>query len=61
MLAKRFDTLNPAQARRDVAALQQSLLSLVARQNITRRGKQNATYLTRAKLNESTNHPKRAT
>jgi hypothetical protein len=61
MLAKRYDTLNPAQARRDIAAYQQSLLSLVARQNITRRGRQNATYLSRAKLDESTNHPKRAT
>jgi len=61
MLAKRYDTLNPAQARRDITAYQQTLLSLVARQNITRRSKQNATYLTRTKLDESTNHPKRAT
>lgn len=60
LLAKRFHTINPAQARREVTDLQKTLLAMVAHQNITRRGRQNAVYLSRAKLDESTTHPKRA-
>jgi hypothetical protein len=60
LLAKRFATLNPAQARRDITDLQKSLLGMVAHQNTTRRGKQNAVYLSRAKFDESTTHPSRA-
>jgi hypothetical protein len=60
LLAKRFQTINPAQARRDVTDLQRSLLGMVAHKNTTRRGKQNAVYLTRAKLDESTTRPTRA-
>jgi Integrase core domain len=52
LLAKRFQTINPAQARRDVTDLQKSLLGMVAHKTTTRRGKQNAVYLTRAKLDE---------
>ena len=46
-LAKRFQTINPAQARREVTDLQASLLALVAHKNITRRGQQHAVYLSR--------------
>jgi hypothetical protein len=60
MLAKRYDTTNPAQARREVTDLQRSLLAMVAHKHITRRGKQNAAYLSRTKLDESTTHPTRA-
>ncbi len=60
MLAKRFQTTNPAQLRREIGDLQGDLLNKVRHKNITRRGKQNATYLSRAKLDESTNHAKRA-
>jgi Integrase core domain len=60
LLAKRFDTTNPAQARRDVSDLQKTLLGMVAHKTTTRRAKQNAVYLSRAKLDESTNDPTRA-
>lgn len=60
LLAKRLAGINPAQARRDVTDLQTTLLAMVAHQNTTRRGKQNAVYLSRAKLDESTNQPSRA-
>ncbi|MEJ7741087.1 MAG: transposase family protein [Nocardioidaceae bacterium] len=60
MLAKRFQTTNPAQLRREIGDLQGDLLNKVRHKNITRRGKQNATYLSRAKLDESTTHPRRA-
>lgn len=60
MLAKRYDTTNPAQARREVTDLQRTLLDMVAHKTITRRGKQNAAYLSRTKLDESTTHPTRA-
>ncbi|MDP9143854.1 MAG: transposase family protein [Actinomycetota bacterium] len=60
LLAKRFETTNPAQTRRDVSDLQATLLRMVAHKNITRRGKQNAVYLSRAKLDESTKHHPRA-
>jgi hypothetical protein len=52
MLAKRYDTTNPAQLRRDVTDLQSDLLNKVRRQNVTRRGKQNAVYLSRTKLDK---------
>lgn len=61
LLAKRFQTTNPAQARRDVTDLQKTLLGMVAHKNTTRRGKQNAIYLSRAKQKQSTTHPTRAT
>jgi plasmid stabilization system protein ParE len=54
LLAKRFQATNPAQARREVSDLQKTLLAMVAHKNITRRGKQHAVYLSRAKLDEST-------
>jgi hypothetical protein len=60
LLAKRLAGINPAQARRDVTDLQTTLLGMVAHKNTTRRGKQNAAYLSRAKLDESTNQPRRA-
>jgi hypothetical protein len=60
LLDKQLRTINPAQARRDVTDLQASLLRRVADKNITRRGKQHAVYLSRAKLDESTTKPKRA-
>lgn len=60
LLAKRFQTINPAQARREVTDLQKTLLDMVAHKNITRRGKQSAVYLSRAKLDESTKKPTRA-
>jgi hypothetical protein len=60
MLAKALDTTNPAQQRREVSDLQASLLSMVGHKNVTRRGKQHQVYLTRAKLDESTTHPTRA-
>ncbi len=59
LLAKQFAAINPAQARRDVTDLQRSLLAMVAHKNVTRRNKQNATYLSRAKSDESTTHPRR--
>ena len=51
---------NPAALRRQVSDLQGDLLNKVRHQNITRRGKQNAAYLSRAKLDESTKKPTRA-
>jgi len=60
LLAKRFKTTNPAQQRREITDLQKTLLAMVAHKNTTRRGRQNATYLSRAKLNESTTQPPRA-
>lgn len=50
MLAKRYQATNPVQLRREVTDLQGDLLNKVKRKNITRRGKQNAVYLTRTKL-----------
>ena len=60
LLAKRFQATNPAQARREVTDLQKTLLGMVAHKNITRRGQQHAIYLSRAKLDESTKKPRRA-
>lgn len=60
LLAKKIHTANPAQLRRQVTDLQKTLLDMVAHKNTTRRGKQNAVYLSRAKLNESTTHRPRA-
>ena len=60
LLAKRLHTTNPAALRRQVSDLQGDLLNKVRHQNITRRGKQNAAYLSRAKLDESTKKPTRA-
>ena len=60
LLAKRFTEINPAAQRRQVTDLQGDLLNKVRHKNTTRRGKQNAVYLSRAKLDESTNHPSRA-
>ncbi len=60
MLIKRLDTTNPAQLRREVTDLQGDLINKVKHQNITRRGKQNQVYLSRAKLDESTTNRTRA-
>ncbi len=60
LLAKRLDTTNPAALRREVGDLQGDLLNKVKHKNITRRNKQNAAYLSRAKLDESTKKPRRA-
>ncbi|MGH9251066.1 MAG: integrase catalytic domain-containing protein [Acidimicrobiales bacterium] len=60
LLAKRLHSTNPAALRRQVGDLQGDLLNKVKHQNITRRNKQNAIYLTRAKLDESTTRPARA-
>jgi len=60
LLARRFETTNPASSRRHVTDLQKTLLDMVAHKNITRRGKQNATYLSRAKSDESTTKATRA-
>ncbi len=60
LLVERFDTINPAQARREVTDLQRTLLDSAAHKNITRRGQQHAVYLYRAKLDESTKPPTRA-
>ncbi|MDQ3423762.1 MAG: hypothetical protein M3510_10395, partial [Actinomycetota bacterium] len=60
LLAKRLHTTNPAALRRQVSDLQGDLLTKVKHKNITRRGKQNAAYLSRAKLDESTKKPTRA-
>lgn len=60
LLARRFKTTNPAGSRRHVTDLQKTLLDMVAHKNITRRGKQNTTYLSRAKLDESTTQSSRA-
>ncbi len=60
LLAKRLDTTNPAAQRRQVSDLQGDLINKVKHKNITRRGKQNAVYLSRAKLDESTKQPSRA-
>ncbi len=68
MLAKQLPTTNPAQLRRDVSDLQGDLLNKVKHKNVTRRGKQNAAYLSRTKLDrptrafsgESTTPPSRA-
>ncbi len=49
LLAKRFHTTNPAQARRDVTDLQKTLLGMIAHKTTTRRGKQNAAYLSGTK------------
>ncbi len=54
MLAKRFQETNPAQLRREVTDLQGDLLNKVKRKNVTHRGKQNAVYLSRAKLDKPT-------
>ncbi|MGQ0623986.1 MAG: hypothetical protein ACT4PP_04925 [Sporichthyaceae bacterium] len=45
---------------REVADLQKTLLNMVTHKNITTPGKQNAAYLTRAKLDESTTHRSQA-
>ena len=60
MLVKRLDTTNPAQLLHEIGDLQGDLLNKVKHKNITRRNKQNAVYLSRAKLDESTSHPSRA-
>ena len=60
LLAKQFRTINPAAARREVADLQRTLLNVVAHKNVTTRAKQNAAYLSRAKLDESTTRGSRA-
>ena len=60
MLIKRLDTTNPAQLRREVTDLQGDLINKVKHQNITRRGKQNQVYLSRAKSDESTTNRTRA-
>jgi transposase InsO family protein len=60
MLAKRYRTINPAAARREVADLQATLLGMVAHKNVTTRAKQNQAYLSRAKLDESTTPTSRA-
>ncbi len=52
MLAKRFHETNPAQLRREVTDLQGDLLNKVRRKNVTRRGKQNAVYLSRTKVDK---------
>jgi hypothetical protein len=56
MLAKRFHETNPAQLRREVTDLQGDLLNKVKRKNVTRRGKQNAAYLSRTKLDKPGTH-----
>jgi hypothetical protein len=60
LLAKRLGTTNPADLRRQIGDLQGDLLNKVKHKNITRRGKQNAVYLSRAKMDESTNQTSRA-
>ncbi len=60
MLAKRIHTTNPAALRREIGDLQGDLLNKVKHQNVTRRNKQNAVYLSRAKLHESTKQRSRA-
>jgi transposase InsO family protein len=52
LLAKRVDTTNPAELRRHIANLQRDLLNRVKHTNLTQRNKQNAVYLSRAKLDE---------
>ena len=52
LLAKRLDTTNPAELRRHIADLQRDLLNRVKHTNLTQRNKQNAVYLSRAKLDE---------
>lgn len=52
LLAKRLDTTNPAELRRHIANLQRDLLNRVKHTNLTQRNKQNAVYLSRAKLDE---------
>lgn len=64
------DTSNPAQLRREIALVQANLLELARRRGIVQtRRKRNATYLNRTKItaptkrakpDESTTHPKRA-
>lgn len=53
MLAKRYAEANPAQLRREVTDLQGDLLNKVRHKNITRRGKQNAVYLARTKIDKT--------
>jgi hypothetical protein len=60
LLANRLGTTNPADLRRQIGDLQGDLLNKVKHKNITRRGKQNAVYLSRAKMDESTNQTTRA-
>lgn len=60
LLAKRFAATNPAQSRRGVSDLHTGLLGMVAHKNIARRGEQNAAYLSRATLDDSTTQPRRA-
>jgi hypothetical protein len=60
LLAERYRTINPAAARREVGDLQATLLKMVAHKNVTTRAKQNATYLSRAKMYESTTPTSRA-
>jgi hypothetical protein len=57
LLAKRFQATNPAQLRREVTDLQTTLQRMVGHKNLTRRGKQNAVYLSRTKYGESTKTP----
>ncbi len=59
-VTKKYDTTNPAQLRHEIGDLQDDPLNKVKHKNITRRNKQNAVYLSRAKLDESTSHPSRA-
>jgi hypothetical protein len=61
LLAKKIETFNPAQARREVTDLQKSLQALVAHKNLTRRGKQNAAYLSGAKLDKPRSPSHRST
>ena len=60
MLTKLFQTTNPAALRRQIGDLQGDLLNKVRHKNVTHRNKQNAVYLSRAKLGESTTPPTRA-
>ena len=69
-LDEQLTTLNPAQLRRHIALIQANLLELARRRGpVAQRTKRNATYLSktkispptkRAKPDESTTHPKRA-
>lgn len=66
-LTRRGHDLNPAQLRRDIDLIQRNLLELARRRgHVQRRAKRNHVYLsktkitTRAKPDESTTHPKRA-
>lgn len=60
LLAKRFSTTNPADLRPQIGDLQGNLLNEIKHETVSRRGKQDAAYLSRANsMSQRTDSPGR--